>query len=155
MTRLLQLFEELASQPRTQHGPGFDIVLYSADLYWDRAVHEMLRQLARVEKTLQKRLLACRMDLCDEDTLRAAKLLLLPTPGDNSLLRGFQALQRQIPLLVNESAPELQELCRESNAGLAYSDADELRECLELLLTDETLRMAMGANGHKFIGAQA
>ena len=155
VTRLLQLFEELASQPRTQHGPGFDIVLYSADLYWDRAVHEMLRQLARVEKTLQKRLLACRMDLCDEDTLRAAKLLLLPTPGDNSLLRGLQALQRQIPLLVNESAPELQELCRESNAGLAYSDADELRECLELLLTDETLRMAMGANGHKFIGAQA
>jgi hypothetical protein len=100
-------------------------------------------------------LLVCRLDLCDEDTLRAAKLMVLPTPGGNSFLDGLKALQRRIPLLVNDNDPELTELCWQSNAGLAYSEAAELSEGLELLLTDEPLRRAMGTNGHKFIDAQA
>lgn len=155
VSRLLQMFTELSSEHKTRHAPGFDILLYSAERYWDRGVREMLRQLARVEKRLERRLLLCRMDLCDEDTFRAAKLLLLPAPGRDSLLHGLKALQQRIPLLVSHSAGEPTELCRQSNAGLVYDDPDELAECVDLLLTDEQLRTSLGAKGHDFIREQA
>jgi glycosyltransferase involved in cell wall biosynthesis len=152
---LLHIFKELSTQGTTRRGLEFDIVLYASDRYWERGVREMLRQLAHVEKRLQRRLLLCRMDLCDEDTLRAAKLLVLPAPGHDSLLHGLKALERRIPLLVTDTDGEAKELCRRSNAGLVYGDADELRECLELLLTDEPLRQALGAKGHDFIREEA
>ena len=155
VTRLLQLFEQLSSEGKRKRSIEPDIVLYSSDRYRERAIRDMLRQLASVEKRLQKRLLVCRMDLSDDDTLRAAKVLVLPAPGGDSLLHGVKALQRRIPLLVNDGAGEPTELCRQSNAGLVYFDGDELGECVELLLTDEPLRRAMGANGHTFIRVQA
>ena len=153
--QVAQLFDELSFPTRAKRDAEVHVVLYSSDLYWHRSLHELLRQLAQVEERLGKRLLVCRLDLCDEDTLRAAKLIVFPCPGRGSFLDGLRALQMQIPLLVNDTASELTELCRESNAGLAYSDAAELGECLELLLTDEPLRRALGANGRKFIGTQA
>jgi glycosyltransferase involved in cell wall biosynthesis len=153
--QVAQIFEELPAAPRATGDADVSVVLYSSDLYWHRSLHEMLRQLAHVEEGLGRRLLVCRLDLSDEETRRAAKLIVLPTPSRASFLDGLRALQMQIPLVVNDHAHELKELCRQSNAGLAYSEAAELRECLELLLTDEPLRKAMGANGHKFIGALA
>lgn len=156
--RLLQVFTELSSTARTPRSPGFDVLLYSSERYWDRGVRDMLRQVANVEKRLGRRLLICRMDLCNEDTLRVAKLLLLPAPGRDSLRHGLEALRMRIPLLVNGTATEPKELCRQSNAGLVYSDADELQECLTELLTDEPLRKALGAKGPAFLleqGAQA
>ena len=155
VTRLRQLFEQLSSEGKSKRSLEPDIVLYSADRYRARAIRDMLRQLASVEKRLQKRLLVCRMDLSDDDTLRAAKVLVLPAPGGDSLLHGVKALQRRIPLLVNDGAGEPTELCRQSNAGLVYSSSDELGGCLEILLTDEPLRRAMGANGFDFIREQA
>jgi len=150
---LLDIFTELSSEHTTRHALGFDILLYYAERYGDRGVNDMLRQLARVEQRLERRLLLCRMDLCDEDTFRAAKVLLLPAPGRDCLLHGLKALQRRIPLLVNAAAGEPTELCRQSNAGLVYSHPEELAECLALLLTDEPLRKAMGTKGADFIRA--
>jgi glycosyltransferase involved in cell wall biosynthesis len=153
--QVARLFEEMAGPTGAAGDADAPVVLYSSDLHWHRSLHEMLRQLAHVEEKLGRRLLVCRLDLCDEDTLRAAKLVVLPTPSHASFLDGVRALQMQIPLVVTDTAYELKELCRQSNAGLAYSEAAELRECLELLLTDEPLRRAMGANGRRFIGALA
>ena len=154
VTRLQEIFTDLSTRARAKRPLGLDIVLYSSKLYWHRAVRDMLRQLGRVEETLQRRLLVCRMDLCEEDTLQAAKLLLLPTSEADSLLHGVQALKRRIPLLASEDAEEPREICRRSAAGLVYSDTAELRECLKLLLTDESLRTAMGGKGHAFICEQ-
>jgi glycosyltransferase involved in cell wall biosynthesis len=152
--RLLQVFTQVSSGKREPRDPGFDVLLYSSDRYWDRGVRDMLRQLASLETRLGRRLLLCRMDLCNKDALRTAKLLLLPASGRDSLLHGLKALQLRIPLLVNSTAAEPRELCRQSNAGLVYSDADELRECLATLLTHEALRKALGAKGHAFIQGQ-
>ena len=133
---------------------SIDVVLYSSERSSDRAVRTMLRELAHVETRLQKRLLVCRIDLCDEETLQYAKLLVLPTPGADSLLHGLKALQRRIPLLVKDTAGEPKDLCQQSNAGLVYSSGEELGECLELLLTNEALRKALGAKGGDFIHEQ-
>jgi hypothetical protein len=38
---------------------------------------------------------------------------------------------------------------------LVYADDDELGACVELLLTDEPLRHAIGANGQRFVTEQA
>ncbi len=85
------------------------------------------------------------MDLADEDTIRLAKLLLIPFQDRDSLPLALQALQRQIPLLVSAGALELKELCLVSNAGLFYANPEELRECLGLLVTDTSLRISAGA----------
>jgi hypothetical protein len=80
VTRLLEIFDELASQRQPKHDLELDVVLYAAEPYWDRAVRHMLEQLALVEKHIQRRVLICRVDLCDEETLSAAKLLVLACP---------------------------------------------------------------------------
>lgn len=155
VTRLVQIFEELSPQTRIASAPGFEIVLYASAGQHERPVLDMLHQLARLETTLQTRFLVCRIDLCDEQTLRSAKLLVLPTTDDTSMLHCLEALRRGTPLVVPDADPELAELCRWSNAGLAYADADELHDCLQMLLTDERLRSALGANGHDFVLEQA
>ena len=140
VTRLLEIFDGLASQRPATQGPQLDVVLYAAEPYWDRAVRHMLEQLALVEQRTRRRLLICRLDLCDEATFSAAKLLVLPAPGDDSLLYALRGFQRGIPVVASHSTPDTAEACRLSNGGLVYADADELGACVELLLTDEPLR---------------
>ena len=115
----------------------------------------MLEQLALVEERTRRRLLICRLDLCDEETLSAAKLLVFPVPGGDSLRHALRSFQRGIPVVASHGAPDTAEACRQSNGGLVYADDDELGACVELLLTDEPLRRAIGANGQRFLREQA
>ena len=114
-------------------------------------MRRVLEQLALVEQRTRRRLLICRLDLCDEETFRAAKLLVLPAPGGDSLLHALRGFQRGIPVVASRSTPDTAEACRLSNGGLVYADDDELGACVELLLTDEPLRAAIGANGYRFV----
>jgi len=155
VARLHERFVDLSTRTRSKRSFGPDIVVYSSKLYWHRAIRDMLDQIAGVEKDLQRRLLVCRIDLCDEDTIQAARLLLLPTSGADCLLHGLQALKGSIPLLASADADEPRDLCQRSSAGLVYADPAELRECLKLLLTDDHLRRAMGKRGQAFIHEQA
>ena len=151
IARLGEIFDGLAPlRPATRESP-LDVVLYAAEPYWDRDVRHVLEQLAHVEKRTRRRLLICRLDLCDEETFSAAKLLILPAPGDNSLLHALRGFQRGIPVVASRSTRDTAEACRQSNGGLVYADDDELGACVELLLTDEPLRAAIGANGHRFV----
>jgi glycosyltransferase involved in cell wall biosynthesis len=149
--RILMIYEEICQQRKTKQAMQWEVVLYDSDQAWSLPIREMFRQLAEVEKRLERRLLICRMDLSDADTVRLARVLIIPWAGRDSLPRALQALQRQIPLLVNAGAQELKELCLASNAGLFYTNPEELRECLGLLLSNESLRVAMGINGRKFV----
>jgi hypothetical protein len=45
----------------------------------------------------------------------------------------------------------LRDLCLVSNAGLLYENADELKECLMMLLSNEPLRQTLGSNGRAFL----
>jgi glycosyltransferase involved in cell wall biosynthesis len=149
--RLLEIYHEVADQHRRAAAPGYEVVLYDADQPWNMPVRDMFRQLGRTEEKLKRRLLVCNTALADEETLALAKLLVIPSAGPHSFALALQALHRQIPLLVHDRAHELKELCLSANAGLFYGHQLELEECLELLLTNEPLRRAMGANGQKFV----
>jgi len=151
---ILRIYRELVDRPRVERALELDILLYSSDHSWSVHLREVFRQLAEVEKHLKRRLLICHVDFSDEELFGFAKFLLIPSTGRDSFLHALQALQRQIPLLVHEGVDELKELCLASNAGLFYSDIEELRECLELLLSNESLRKAMGVNGRRFIDNQ-
>ena len=78
-------------------------------------------------------------------------MLIIPSPGSQSYAYALRAFQRQVPILVTEAIEALRDLCLVSNAGLHYSNSDELKECLVLLLSDEPLRQALGRNGRAFL----
>ena len=131
--------------------PEFDVLLYDSDQRWDLHIREVFRHLAEVKRRLERRLLICHVDLADKKTLRSAKFLLIPSPSRDSFRHALEAFQRQMPIVVHRSAWELKELCVSSSAGLFYAEPEELRECLELLLSNESLRRAMGVKGEEFV----
>jgi glycosyltransferase involved in cell wall biosynthesis len=149
--RILGVYREVSDRQKPYQDLELEVLLYDSDQPWSMPIQDMFRQLAEVEKRLKRRLLVCRMDLSDAETIRLARLLLIPSAGLDSLARALQALRWQIPILVDEGAPELKELCLASNAGLFYADPQELQECLKLLLSNEPLRKAMAINGEKFV----
>jgi hypothetical protein len=57
--------------------------------------------------------------------------------------------------VVHESGRELKQLCVASNGGLFYTSRDELGACLDLLLSDTTLRAALSANAKAFVASAA
>ena len=54
-------------------------------------------------------------------------------------------------MLANARSEVLVDHCQKSNAGLYYADRDEFIEALRLLVADQRLRAAMGANGRDYI----
>jgi glycosyltransferase involved in cell wall biosynthesis len=148
---LLNIYEELSEQGSPKSALDLDIVLYDSGQRWDLHVREAFHQLAEVEKRLERRLLICHVDLSEEETVQAAKLLLIPSAGRDTLRHALEALQRQTPIVVRKSDWQLKALCVASNAGLFYSSADELQECVWLLLSNEPLRQIMGAKGRQFV----
>lgn len=152
---LLSVYQALVQQKREERADDSDVLLYTADGEWSTALHEMFQQLATVERERQRRLLICRSDLSDAPIFDRAKLLLIPLAGEDAMPTALQALHRRVPLVVHEENEELRELCQASNAGLFYADAEELRDCVMLLLSDEPLRQELGTQGKRFVEAFA
>jgi glycosyltransferase involved in cell wall biosynthesis len=148
---LLKIYEALLEQGSLESALDLDIVLYDSRQRWDLHVREAFHQLAEMERRIERRLLICHVDLADEETLRAAKLLLIPSAGEDSFRHALEAFRRQMPIVVHTSAWELKELCLASNAGLFYAEPAELRECLEVLLSHDSLRQAMAVKGREFV----
>jgi glycosyltransferase involved in cell wall biosynthesis len=48
----------------------------------------------------------------------------------------------------------LKEHCLRSNAGLFYADGEEYGGALDLLVREEALRRALGANGRRYVDAE-
>ncbi len=83
--------------------------------------------------------------------LEAATLVLVPSPLESLSLLALESFAVGTPILVNARSDVLVEHCRQSNAGLYYSDRDEFVECMKLLMADKKLRTAMGRNGQSYI----
>jgi glycosyltransferase involved in cell wall biosynthesis len=64
------------------------------------------------------------------------------------LLEGFAA---GVPGLVNARSAVLKDHCLRANAGLFYETADEFAAALDLLVTDEDLRSALGQAGQRYV----
>ncbi len=83
--------------------------------------------------------------------LEAATVVVCPSPYESLSLLALEAMSVGTPVLANARSEVLVEHCVRSNAGLYYANRDEFVECLKLLMSDDTLRAAMGRNGREYI----
>ena len=83
--------------------------------------------------------------------LEAATVVVVPSPYESLSLLALEAFAAGTPVLANARSEVLVDHCQKSNAGLYYADRDEFNECLRLLVADQRLRAAMGANGRDYI----
>lgn len=83
--------------------------------------------------------------------LEAATVVVVPSPHESLSLLALEAMAVGTPVLVNARSEVLVDHCRQSNAGLYYSDRWEFAEALKLLMRDTDLRAAMGRNGKLYV----
>jgi glycosyltransferase involved in cell wall biosynthesis len=83
--------------------------------------------------------------------LEAATVVVCPSPYESLSLLALEAMSVGTPVLVNARSAVLVEHCVRSNAGLWYADRHEFIECLNTLLGDADLRVALGANGRDYV----
>ncbi len=83
--------------------------------------------------------------------LEAATVVVVPSPYESLSLLALEAFAVGTPVLANARSEVLVDHCLKSNAGLFYADRHEFVECLNLLISDEPLRAALGRNGRDYI----
>ncbi len=83
--------------------------------------------------------------------LQAATVVVVPSPYESLSLLALEAFAVGTPVLANARAEVLVDHCRQSNAGLYYSDRFEFSESLKMLLKDPDLRHQMGENGRAYV----
>ena len=88
------------------------------------------------------------------DALDASDLLVMPSYYESLSMVANEAWGLGRPVLANAACDVLQGQCLRSNAGLFYSDYAEFAGALRLMLTDRSLREAMGRNGRSFFSRQ-
>jgi glycosyltransferase involved in cell wall biosynthesis len=95
--------------------------------------------------------------LSEEDKATAmagAAAVVCPSPYESLSIVLLEGLAHGTPGLVNAGSAVLKEHCLRSNAGLFYADSDEYAEALDLLVREEALRRALGANGRRYVEAE-
>ncbi len=83
--------------------------------------------------------------------LEAATIVACPSPYESLSLIALEALAVGTPILCNARSEVLVDHCLRSNGGLFYRDRDEFVECMNLLVSDERLRAAMGRAGRDYV----
>jgi glycosyltransferase involved in cell wall biosynthesis len=83
--------------------------------------------------------------------LEAATVVVVPSPYESLSLLALESFAVATPVLANARSEVLVEHCRNSNAGLYYADRDEFSESLRLLVTDHSLRAALGRQGRSYV----
>jgi glycosyltransferase involved in cell wall biosynthesis len=83
--------------------------------------------------------------------LEAATVVVVPSPFESLSLLALESMAVGTPVLCNGRSEVLVEHCRQSNAGLYYTDRDEFIECTKLLLANERLRRGLGRNGKDYV----
>lgn len=87
------------------------------------------------------------------DGIDGADVLMMPSFYESLSMVTLEAWAMAKPVLANAACEVLQGQCRRSNGGFYYESYEEFREALLLLLTDPTLRAAMGRNGRAYFSA--
>jgi glycosyltransferase involved in cell wall biosynthesis len=86
--------------------------------------------------------------------MAGAAAVVCPSPYESLSIVLLEGLALGTPGLVNAASAVLKEHCLRSNAGLFYTDGDEYAEALDLLVRQEALRRALGANGRRYVDAE-
>lgn len=77
--------------------------------------------------------------------------LVLPSHFESLSIVVLEAFALKKPVLVSGHSEVLKGHCLKSNAGLYFYGQLDFIECLDLLYKNESLRIAMGENGEKYI----
>ncbi len=83
--------------------------------------------------------------------IKASKLLVMPSKYESLSIVLLESWLCDNPVLVNGKCDVLKGQCIRSNGGLYYTNYDEFRECLNLLLGSSQLREKMGKNGRRYV----
>ncbi len=90
----------------------------------------------------------------DEDKfngIAASEFLVLPSAYESLSISVLEGMKVGKPVLVNEKCQVLKGHCIKSNAGLYYDSYEEIKECFNLLVDDQDLRLIMGYNGTRYV----
>lgn len=83
--------------------------------------------------------------------IKAAELLIMPSKYESLSIVIMETWLCNNAVLVNGNCEVLKGHCLRSNGGLYYTNYEEFRACLNLLLRDLQLRARMGENGRRYV----
>jgi glycosyltransferase involved in cell wall biosynthesis len=83
--------------------------------------------------------------------IMASELLVMPSRFESLSIVLFETWNCNRPVLVNGNCEVLKGQCIRSNGGLWYSNYEEFKECLEILLKNQNVRKNLGENGKRFV----
>jgi glycosyltransferase involved in cell wall biosynthesis len=95
--------------------------------------------------------------LSEEDKRAAvagARVAVCSSPFESLSIALLEAFAAEVPGLVNARSAVLKDHCLRANAGLFYETADEFAAALDLLVTDDALRAALGSAGRRYVEAR-
>jgi glycosyltransferase involved in cell wall biosynthesis len=85
------------------------------------------------------------------ELIRRALLLVNPSRFESFSRSIFEAWLESRPVLVNASSEAMKGHCIRSNGGLYYSNYEEFKRCLDDLVSNRSLRDALGSQGRKYV----
>jgi len=85
------------------------------------------------------------------DACAAALALCVPSVMESFSLVTTESWLAGRPVIVNAQCTVTTDFCRQSNAGLYFSNYGEFREILNLYIEDPALCAALGANGRQYV----
>jgi glycosyltransferase involved in cell wall biosynthesis len=85
------------------------------------------------------------------NSIMGSELLVMPSLFESLSIVLFEAWYCKRPVLVNGNCDVLKGQCIRSNGGLWYSNYEEFKECLEILLKNRNIRKTLGENGKRFV----
>lgn len=83
--------------------------------------------------------------------IAGAKLLVLPSQYESLSIVVLEAFSLNKPVLVNGKSEVLKAHCDKSDAGKYFSDYNEFKNNLDVLLSDVSLRKEMGEKGREYV----
>ena len=83
--------------------------------------------------------------------IKAAKLLIMPSKYESLSMVVLETWICNNAVLVNGNCEVLKGHCLRSNGGLYYTDYEEFKETLDLLLRNSKLLKQMGKNGRQYV----
>ena len=84
------------------------------------------------------------------NALRDSRVIVAPSLYESLSLVALEAWMARKPLLANGRCAVLRGQCSRSNGGLWYSDYEEFRACLDVLLENDALSSTLGSQGHAY-----
>jgi glycosyltransferase involved in cell wall biosynthesis len=84
------------------------------------------------------------------DAIAASSVVVLPSEQESLSMANLEAWLMGVPVLANGFCQVLKDNCIRSNGGLYYTSYEEFAGCLDVLLADQRIRQAIGAQGQRY-----